>query len=351
MKRLALLLLLLAVATVACHEENNRDRTGVRWVDEVVQTVLSGDQEALRGSVRYASMACTTVPLEFGGPPECLPGESDGTVIDVLRMASCEDHYVRPDGIDQELTYLLAAKPKLYGLYQGSPGTLLPGDYWAVFSVEGAEPGEVDGKALVIDPYGAIVFIDFGCNESPEQLAQRLEQQPSPTPAATPAADTGVPEVDAVVQAVLSGDQEALRGFVRYAAVACSTKSEIGVEPCRPDEPDGTVVDALYLADCEGYYVRPDDIDRSLSYLLARKPKLYGVYRASRAAASGDHVAIFSIEGPERGQVFGVELLIDDGAIVFIDFGCGASPEQLAQYLEQQPSPTPAATPAAGSGG
>ena len=39
---------------------------------------------------------------------------------------------------------------------------------------------------------------------------------------------TGVPDVDAVVQAVLSGDQEALRGFVRYMPVACSTKSEIG---------------------------------------------------------------------------------------------------------------------------
>jgi hypothetical protein len=342
-------LLLLAVATVACHEENNRDRTGVRWVDAVVQAVLSGDQEALRGSVRYTSIACTTVPLEIGGPPECLPGESDGTVIDALLVASCEGHYARPDGIDQALTYLLAAKPKLYGVYQGSPGTLLPGDYWAVFSVEGAEPGEVDGKALVIDPYGAIVFIDFGCNESPEQLAQRLEQQPSPTPAATPAADTGVPEVDAVVQAVLSGDQEALRGFVRYAPVACSTKSEIGVEPCRPDEPDGTVVDALYLADCEGYYVRPDEIDRSLGYLLARKPKLYGVYQGStRTYLTGGYTAVFSVEGPERGQVFGVELLIDDGAIVFINFGCAASPEQLAQYLGQQPSPTPVATPDGG---
>jgi hypothetical protein len=131
--------------------------------------------------------------------------------------------------------------------------------------------------------------------------------------------------------------------------VACSTKSEIGVESCRPGEPDGTVVDAFPEADCEGYYVRPDDIDRSLSYLLAEKPDLYGVYQGSPSTwLPGDYTAVFSVEGPERGQVFGVELLIDDGAIVWINFGCAASPEQLAQYLGPQPSPTPAPTPDGG---
>ena len=160
---------------------------------------------------------------------------------------------------------------------------------------------------------------------------------------------TGVPEVDAVLQAVLSGDQEALRGFVRYAPVACSTKSEIGVEPCRPGEPDGTVIDALRAAQCEGHYIRPDGIDQALGYLLAGKPKLYGVYQGSPSTwLPGDYTAVFSVEGPESGQVLGTALLIGDGEIVSIDFGCGVSPEQIAKYLEQQPSPTPAATPGGG---
>ncbi len=160
---------------------------------------------------------------------------------------------------------------------------------------------------------------------------------------------TGVPEVDAVVQAVLSGDQEALRGFVRYAPVACSTKSEIGVEPCRPGEPDGTVVDALRAAQCEGHYIRPDGIDQALGYLLAGKPKLHGVYQGSPSTwLPGDYTAVFSVEGPEPGQVLGMALLIDDGEIVSIDFGCGTSPEQIAKPLGQQASPTPVATPGGG---
>ena len=159
---------------------------------------------------------------------------------------------------------------------------------------------------------------------------------------------TVVPEVDAVVQAVLAGDQESLRGFVRYTPVACSTESQIGVELCRPGEVDGTLVDALPAAQCEGHYIRRDGIDQALAYLLAGEPKLYGVYLASPSTSlAGDHTAVFAVEGPEPGQVFGMELLIDDGRIVWIDFGCGESPEQLAQQFEQQPSPTPAPTPGA----
>jgi hypothetical protein len=186
---LSVLLLLLAAAA-ACGDGDSGGRSGVPQVDAVVQAVLSGDQEALGRLVRYEAVPCTTGPVQFGGPPECREGEADGTVVDALRVASCEGHYARRDGIEQALGYLVAGKPKLYGVYQGSPSTWLPGGYTAVFSVEGPESGQVFGKALIIGD-GEIVSIDFGCGESPEQLAKYLQQQPSPTPAATPTAATG----------------------------------------------------------------------------------------------------------------------------------------------------------------
>ncbi len=179
----AAFLLALAAIASACGDGDGPRPTGVPEVNAVVQAVLSGDQEALRGFVRYAPVACTTGPLEIGGPPECRPGEPDGTVVDALRVASCEGHYARRDGIEQALGYLVAGKPKLYRVYQSSPSTWLPGDYTAVFSVEGPESGQVFGKALIIDG-GEITSIDFGCGESPEHLARDLE--PSPTPTATP---------------------------------------------------------------------------------------------------------------------------------------------------------------------
>jgi hypothetical protein len=148
----------------------------------------------------------------------------------------------------------------------------------------------------------------------------------------------GVPEVDAVVQAVLSDDQEALRGFVRYTPVACSTTPQIGGELCRPGEPDGALVDALPAAQCEGHYIRADGIDQALASLLAGEPELYGVYQVSPGTwRSGDYTAVFSAEGPE--QVFGLELVMDDGEIVLINFGCGQSPEQLGQRLGPTPVP------------
>jgi len=106
----------------------------------------------------------------------------------------------------------------------------------------------------------------------------------------------------------------------------------------------------LLVASCEGHYVRPDGVDQALAYLLAAKPKLYGVYRASPAGIAGDYTAIFSVEGPEAGQVDGKALVIgDDGAIVFIDFGCDASPGQIAEHLGRQLAATPVATSGSGS--
>jgi len=184
------LLLLVAAVASACGGGNGPRRTSVPQVDAVVQAVLSGDQEALGRLVRYEAVPCTTGPVQFGGPPECREGEADGTVVDALRVASCEGHYARRDGIEQALGYLVAGKPKLYGVYQGSPSTWLPGGYTAVFSVEGPESGQVLGMVLLIDD-GEIVSIDFGCGTSPEQLAKPLGQQPSPTPVATPGGGGG----------------------------------------------------------------------------------------------------------------------------------------------------------------
>jgi len=164
---------------------------------------------------------------------------------------------------------------------------------------------------------------------------------------------TGVPEVDAVVQAVLSSDQEALGGLVGYSLVPCTTEPGIGSELCRPGEPDGTLVDALLAADCEGHFIRPDGIDEALRYFLEGRPELYGVYQVppatpgTVAVVGPDYVAVFSVEGPERGQAFGRGLGIGAGEVVFINFGCGQSPEELGERLEEEGWSTPVATPGA----
>jgi len=174
------------------------------------------------------------------------------------------------------------------------------------------------------------------------------EEAATPAPTVTPAPDGTpaaalAPEVAAVVQAVLAGDQEALGGLVLYAETGCATGPlQVGGPPeCRPDEPDGTLVDVLLVLGCEGHNIRSDEIDEAFANLIARKPKLYGVY-----PVFPDYKAILSVEGPEPGRVSGMALGIEDGEIMFIDFGCGESPEQLALALPTaSPEPTGTLTP------
>jgi len=178
--------------------------------------------------------------------------------------------------------------------------------------------------------------------EPEEEEAATLAPTVTPAPDSTAAAALA-PEVAAVVQAVLAGDQEALGGLVLYAETGCTTGPlQIGGPPaCRPDEPDGTLVDVLLVLGCEGHNIRSDDIHEAFANLIARKPKLYGVY-----PVFPDYKAIFSVEGPEPGRVSGMALGIEDGEIMFIDFGCGESAEQMALPLPTaSPEPTGTMTP------
>ena len=181
----------------------------------------------------------------------------------------------------------------------------------------------------------------MACEEEEEEAATPAPTV-TPAPDGTPAAALA-PEVAAVVQAVLAGDQEALGGLVLYAETGCATGPlQVGGPPeCRPDEPDGTLVDVLLVLGCEGHNIRSDEIDEAFANLIARKPKLYGVY-----PVFPDYKAILSVEGPEPGRVSGMALGIEDGEIMFIDFGCGESPEQLALALPTaSPEPTGTLTP------
>ena len=104
-------------------------------------------------------------------------------------------------------------------------------------------------------------------------------------------------------------------------------------------------------ADCEGYFIRPDGIDVALENLLTGKLELYGAYKvpppSPNMSVGPDYVVVFSAKGPAAGQVLGRALGVGDGDIVFVNLGCGQSPEQLAQRLAEEGWSTLAATPRA----
>ena len=115
-------------------------RTGIAYVDAVIDAGESGDPQALKRLVFFSTFPCTTGE-GFGGPPKCLPGEPEATLVEALPVLGSEGGHVRMDEID-EWEGIGAAK--LYGVYRTGSETysdeFFPsGEFAVVFIPAGSE--------------------------------------------------------------------------------------------------------------------------------------------------------------------------------------------------------------------
>jgi len=167
----------------------------------------------------------------------------------------------------------------------------------------------------------------------------------SPTPTATETPAAGAPaEVQAIVDAALSGDPQQLEPLVGYTKIDCTTSEGIGGPPlCREGEAAGTPVDVLSVGTCEGQYRRADEIDEMPLGLLSDL-SLYAVYRWPQGSEpSADYALLLSTTAPAR-DLWGVaELLVRGSRFVHVKFGCGETAQQLAEFqgLEDVVLPPP----------
>ena len=122
-------------------------------------------------------------------------------------------------------------------------------------------------------------------------------------PATLPADRTGIPEVDAVVEAVLSHNVGAFRALMRFTAGPCTTalQSEGGQPPCQPGETEGTTVEFVpgtvavgQLSRCEASYYRRDEIDGMLEASALSDASLFAVYRTPGSEPPRQYTAVFS---------------------------------------------------------
>ncbi len=167
-----------------------------------------------------------------------------------------------------------------------------------------------------------------GCDDDGGGLGRyAVDEQPTSSSSLT-----GLADLDRVLAAVLSGDVEEVRPLVAYSAEPCTiTRDSLDAVPlCRDDEGDGRLVEVVPVAECEGFFLRPDEIDESLSTLVASD--LYAAYQApATSEPPGQYVAVFShMPGDE---LLGIAVVIDGGRIVGMDFGCAQSPEAIVQSL------------------
>lgn len=166
--------------------------------------------------------------------------------------------------------------------------------------------------------------------------------EPTSLPQATvaPQPDTGIPEIDAVVDAVESRDIEALVSLIRATRVPCTTTiGQLTLEPpCPADTVDGSIIDAFHVVNCEVGFVPIDHaielMFREYGAIFLPTSTIYGVYRPPSSSSFGggmsSYAIVLSFEMADSSDPFGWMLIVEDG-LVGVDSGCVRSPEHLIE--------------------
>jgi hypothetical protein len=136
-------------------------RTNVRDVDLIIDAVLANDIDARRELLAYVVTPCTTAQ-GMGGPPKCLPGEVNGTPVEVFPFLGEEGEHVRRAAIDRILQFAVEG---LYGVYR-VPGSAFRAEYWPagtyglIFVAKGLQR-----QATILVTDGKIVRIELSRQE------------------------------------------------------------------------------------------------------------------------------------------------------------------------------------------
>jgi len=187
--------------------------------------------------------------------------------------------------------------------------------------------------------------------ETPTQTAtQTATAEPSSTPTATAAVapeqpaqpprdiTTGIPELDFVIDTILSNDLEARQALVRFVTAGCTTADGMGLPPtCDSGQADGTLVEYFPLGGPgEGHSVPPSEVAGVLDF---EAESLYAAYAISEDAPDhadfprGAYSLFFTtVPAGEPNQGSVILRVDDEGYIVRLD-SLGGMP--LDFYFEQ----------------
>ncbi len=152
------------------------DRTGIAYVDAVLDAVESGNPADLVSLLHYAELPCAAMP-GLGGPPRCDSDETPGDVVTVMPVGSCEGFFERPPTVEAERVrawtapgaYTLVAVYRVRGA--GDPN-YPSGDYGIIYASTAG--GNEVGAALYVGRQGIVRFFD-GCSETAAMLVERVK--------------------------------------------------------------------------------------------------------------------------------------------------------------------------------
>jgi hypothetical protein len=161
-----------------------------------------------------------------------------------------------------------------------------------------------------------------------------------PPPGHPPDVRTGIPEVDAVIDAVLAGDEDTLRGLLRYEGHPCVSDREDFAPPpaCPPGAEEGTHISLRLDLGCHAmqrWEVWADDEEVWVLLDRASDTRLYLVSEFTEEMMLSDWVTsdyfIMWTTRISADYVIGQGLHLRDGGIVSIVSGCG---HPIDSYIE-----------------
>lgn len=189
---------------------------------------------------------------------------------------------------------------------------------------------------------------------------------PTPGPAETPAstaeptsAPTFADLARIILQTARDNRLDLIEELARFSPVPCTTTVEgIGGPPeCRAGEANGTPVDVMLGAACEGFYVREGELPfETFALVVDDGPPVFGIYRVTSSNIvqgwpDAKYVVVLQQELPQGGEG-ALALFTDEVSIVGFMQGCGETPEQFVAtqnltdiVIEPGTAEQPTATP------
>lgn len=143
------------------------NRTGISYVDTVIDAGLTGDPQDLRNLIYFSPLPCTTRE-GLGGPPKCLPGEPDGTVVEAFPVLGSEGGHVRKPEVD---AWEGLSSAKLYAVYRTTRSNTYSdefypaGEFAVVFIIK-----ESGGTVTMQVTRDGIVRIDHGFGKTVDKI-------------------------------------------------------------------------------------------------------------------------------------------------------------------------------------
>jgi hypothetical protein len=161
---------------------------------------------------------------------------------------------------------------------------------------------------------------------SSDDQEPRSNFTPTPSPSIDieypPDMRTGIDEIDAVIDVILSEDINARLDIVRLTTAACTMETGLGGPPkCKGEEDDGTPIDIFPISYGEGIFIRPGSLREVFSFSIRG---LFAVYKLPEEEfkaqywPAGDYGIVFTSE--DDGNPHIITVLVEDGRIVRLGF-------------------------------